>query len=81
MGEKIKSFKVNPILSDRQVIDITCKGMVNIGGGLTTVTCRQDGFPCVRARRGLLYDDCRGSLPAKEVPKRSTVSGRTWISF
>ena len=32
MGEKIKSFKVNLILSDRQVIDITCKGMVNIGG-------------------------------------------------
>src|ERR1700687_2512216 len=32
MGEKIKSFKVNLTLSDRQVIDITCKGMVNIGG-------------------------------------------------
>jgi GTPase Era involved in 16S rRNA processing len=32
MGEKIKSFKVNLALSDRQVIDITCKGMVNIGG-------------------------------------------------
>jgi GTPase Era involved in 16S rRNA processing len=32
MGEKIKSFKVKLALSDRQVIDITCKGMVNIGG-------------------------------------------------
>jgi GTPase Era involved in 16S rRNA processing len=31
-GERIKSFKVNLALSDRQVIDITCKGMVNIGG-------------------------------------------------
>ena len=32
MGEKIKSFKVKLALSDRRVIDITCKGMVNIGG-------------------------------------------------
>src|ERR1017187_4347639 len=32
MGEKIKSFKVKLALSDHQVIDITCKGMVNIGG-------------------------------------------------
>src|ERR1035441_4266627 len=32
MGEKIKSFKVTLALSGRQVIDITCKGMVNIGG-------------------------------------------------
>ena len=32
MGEKIKSFKVKLALSDRQVVDINCKGMVNIGG-------------------------------------------------
>lgn len=32
MGEKIKSFKVNLALSDGQVLDITCKGMVNTGG-------------------------------------------------
>jgi hypothetical protein len=31
-GEKIKSFKVKLALSDNQVIDITCKGMINIGG-------------------------------------------------
>jgi GTPase Era involved in 16S rRNA processing len=31
-GEKIKSFKVKLTLSDNQVIDITCKGMINIGG-------------------------------------------------
>jgi hypothetical protein len=32
MGEKVKSFKVRLALSDRQVIDITCKGVINIGG-------------------------------------------------
>ena len=32
MGEKVKSFKVKLALSNHQVIDITCKGMVNIGG-------------------------------------------------
>ena len=32
MGEKVKSFKVKLALSNRQVIDITCKGVINIGG-------------------------------------------------
>jgi len=32
IGEKIKSFSVNLALSNRQVIDITCKGVINIGG-------------------------------------------------
>jgi hypothetical protein len=32
MGEKIKSFRVKLALSDRKVIDITCKGVINIGG-------------------------------------------------
>jgi len=32
MGEKIKSFDVKLALSNRQVIDITCKGVINIGG-------------------------------------------------
>src|ERR1700735_2410528 len=32
MGEKIKSFKVKLALSDRQVVDITCKGLIKIGG-------------------------------------------------
>ena len=32
MGEKVKSFKVKVALSHRQVIDITCKGVINIGG-------------------------------------------------
>jgi hypothetical protein len=32
MGEKIRSFDVKLALSNRQVIDITCKGVVNIGG-------------------------------------------------
>jgi len=32
MGENIKSFTVNLALSNRQVIDITCKGVINIGG-------------------------------------------------
>jgi hypothetical protein len=32
MGEKIKSFSVKLALSSRQVIDITCKGVINIGG-------------------------------------------------
>lgn len=32
MGETIKSFRVRLALSDRQVIDITCKGVINIGG-------------------------------------------------
>jgi hypothetical protein len=32
MGEKIKSFDVKLALSHRQVIDITCKGVINIGG-------------------------------------------------
>jgi hypothetical protein len=32
MGEKIKSFDVKLALSNRRVIDITCKGVINIGG-------------------------------------------------
>src|ERR1022692_2814595 len=31
-GEKVKSFSVKLALSNRQVIDITCKGVINIGG-------------------------------------------------
>jgi len=32
IGEKVKSFPVKLALSSRQVVDITCKGVVNIGG-------------------------------------------------
>ena len=32
MGEKIKSFDVKLALSNRKAIDITCKGVINIGG-------------------------------------------------
>jgi GTPase SAR1 family protein len=32
MGEKIKSFRVKLALSNHQAIDITCKGVINIGG-------------------------------------------------
>lgn len=32
MGEKVKSFKVKVALSHRHVIDITCRGVINIGG-------------------------------------------------
>ena len=32
MGEKIRSFDVKLALSNRQVLDITCKGVINIGG-------------------------------------------------
>jgi len=32
MGEKIKSFPVKLTLSNHRVIDITCKGVINIGG-------------------------------------------------
>jgi len=32
MGEKVRSFPVKLALSSRQVVDITCKGVVNIGG-------------------------------------------------
>ncbi len=32
MGEKVKSFDVKLALSNRQVINITCKGVINIGG-------------------------------------------------
>ena len=32
MGEKVKSFRVKLALSNRQLIDITCKGVINIGG-------------------------------------------------
>jgi len=32
MGEKVKSFDVKLALSNRQVVDITCKGVINIGG-------------------------------------------------
>jgi len=32
IGERIKSFDVKLALSNRQVIDITCKGVINIGG-------------------------------------------------
>jgi hypothetical protein len=32
MGEKVKSFPVKLALSNRRVIDITCKGVINIGG-------------------------------------------------
>jgi hypothetical protein len=32
MGEKVRSFGVKFALSNRQVIDITCKGVINIGG-------------------------------------------------
>jgi len=32
MGERVKSFDVKLALSNRQVVDITCKGVINIGG-------------------------------------------------
>jgi hypothetical protein len=32
MGERVRSFPVKLALSSRQIIDITCKGVVNIGG-------------------------------------------------
>jgi hypothetical protein len=32
MGEKIRSFGVKLALSNRKVVDITCKGVINIGG-------------------------------------------------
>jgi hypothetical protein len=32
MGEKVKSFRVKLALSNHRVIDMTCKGVINIGG-------------------------------------------------
>jgi hypothetical protein len=32
MGEKVSSFRVKLALSHHQVVDITCKGVINIGG-------------------------------------------------
>jgi hypothetical protein len=32
MGERVKSFPVRMVLSNRQMVDITCKGVINIGG-------------------------------------------------
>jgi len=32
MGERVKSFRVKLALSHHRVIDITCKGVINIGG-------------------------------------------------
>jgi hypothetical protein len=32
MGEKVKSFRVKLALSHHQVVDVTCKGVVNVGG-------------------------------------------------
>jgi hypothetical protein len=32
MGETVKSFRVKLALSNHQVVDITCKGVINIGG-------------------------------------------------
>jgi hypothetical protein len=32
MGETVKSFRVKLALSNRKVIDITCKGVINVGG-------------------------------------------------
>jgi hypothetical protein len=32
MGEKVKSFRVKLALSHHRVIDITCKGVINVGG-------------------------------------------------
>jgi hypothetical protein len=32
IGERVKSFPVKLALSSRQMVDITCKGVVNIGG-------------------------------------------------
>ena len=32
MGEKVKSFRVHLALSQYEVIDVTCKGVINIGG-------------------------------------------------
>jgi len=32
MGEKVKSFPVKMALSNRRVVDVTCKGVINIGG-------------------------------------------------
>jgi hypothetical protein len=32
MGEKVKSFPVKLALSNHRVVDITCKGVINIGG-------------------------------------------------
>jgi len=32
MGERVKSFDVKLALSNRQVVNITCKGVINIGG-------------------------------------------------
>lgn len=32
MGERVKSFNVKLALSNRQVVNITCKGVINIGG-------------------------------------------------
>ncbi len=32
MGEKVKSFQVKLALSNHRVIDITCKGVINVGG-------------------------------------------------
>jgi hypothetical protein len=32
MGEKVKSFPVHLALSNHRIIDITCKGVINIGG-------------------------------------------------
>jgi hypothetical protein len=32
MGEKVRSFPVRLALSDRKLVDITCKGVINIGG-------------------------------------------------
>lgn len=32
MSEKVKSFPVKMVLSNRRVVDITCNGVINIGG-------------------------------------------------
>jgi hypothetical protein len=32
IGEKVKSFRVRLVLSHHQVIDISCRGVINIGG-------------------------------------------------
>lgn len=46
MAEKVKSFPVKLALSSRQVVDITCKGVVNIGGE-TDYRDTPSGWPAV----------------------------------
>ncbi len=80
MGEKVKSFRVKLALSNHQVIDITCKGVINIGGETDYRDAPSGWLAVCKDADVVFYIMTIKDLSAKTVPQRPANSTRSRLA-